>query len=236
MEKKVNKSKFIVHRIKKETKDIVTIFLSPTKKGFKYTAGQYVAVYLDKNKNSHAKFYTISNTPSEKFITLSVKKIGNFSSALHNLKVGDAVYISGPFGWFYPKEDMDKLVFLAAGIGIAPFLSIIRDCEDRNIRKQIYLFYTNKTFEDIAFHKDIDKIASKNNALKVHYCLTRDKLKHESIDRYERIDAKYIKKESNGLADKNFYICGPISFVSDIRKQLLKCKVNEKSIFTESFF
>ncbi|MCX6701754.1 MAG: FAD-dependent oxidoreductase [Candidatus Zambryskibacteria bacterium] len=236
MENRINKGQFIVNRVKKETEDVVTIFLSATDKTFTFQAGQYVSVYLDKDKNSQAKFYTISSAPEEKKITLSVKKIGNFSSALHNLKVSDPVYLSGPFGWFYPNKDMDNLVFLAAGIGIAPFLSIIKDCQNKNIKKKVDIFYTNKTLDDISFFEDMNKIAEKNDKLKVHYCLTRDKVKNEFIDRYERLDIKYLKEKLGDLTNKNFYICGPISFVSDFRKQLLVSEVKEENIFTESFF
>lgn len=235
MKNVVNKSKFIVTGIKKETADVITIYLSPTTHGLDYKAGQYVTVYLDKNKNSHGKFYTISSSPAEKTLALSVKKIGQFSSALHNLKIKDIVYLSGPFGCFYPEIEMSHVVFLAAGIGVTPFLSVMKDYSDKNIKKEIDLYYTNKSFQDIAFCEDINELA-KNKSLRVHYHLTRDQSKQKLISNYERIKAENIKKELGGFTDKYFYICGPITFVSDLRKQLLKLKVKEDCIFTESFY
>lgn len=231
----INKSKFIVSRIKKETVDVVTIYLSPVGQRLVFKAGQYVSVYFDKNNNSHGKFYTISSSPSEKCLALSVKNIGQFSSALHSLKIKDSVYLSGPYGWFYPETKMNNLVFLAAGIGITPFLSILKDYTDKYIKKEINLYYTNKTFQNVAFLKEINQFA-KNNFLQVHYYLTRDNTKHKLIPKYERIKVENIKKELGTLTNKNFYICGPIVFVSDIRKQLIKLKVKEGCIFTESFY
>jgi ferredoxin-NADP reductase len=200
-----------------------------------YKAGQYVSVYFDKNKDSQGKFYTISSSPSEKYLTLSVKKTGRFSSALHNLKIKNLVYLSGPYGWFYPETEMDHLVFLAAGIGITPFLSIIKDNADKNVKKKITLYYTNETFKDVVFLKEINQFV-KNNFLQAHYYLTRDNIKHKLISKHERIKAENIKRELTTLANNNFYICGPIVFVSEMRKQLIKLKVKENNIFTESFF
>lgn len=223
----MNKLQFIVHKIKRETEDTITVFLFPENKKFDFEAGQYMSVYLDKDKNGQAKFYTISSAPSEKFIALSVKKMGNFSTALHNLKVGDSVYLSGPYGWFFPKPEMDELVFLASGIGITPFFSTIKDYQYKNIEKQIDIFYTNKTKKDIAFYNDLNKIVQKNDKIRVHYYLTENE---------KRMDVMYIKEKIGNFKNKNFYICGSIGFVSDFRKQLLGHKVQEENIFTESFF
>ncbi|MFH2004260.1 MAG: FAD-dependent oxidoreductase [Bacteroidota bacterium] len=230
-----NKNKFVVTKIVKETPDIVTISLSPTGRGLAHKAGQYVTVYLDDDENSRGKLYTISSSPTEKTLTISVKKIGQFSSALHDLKVKDAVYLSDSNGWFYPEIKMKKIVFLAAGIGITPFFSILKDYADKKIEKEIDLYYTNKTFKDIAFYKELNKLA-KNDFVHIHCHLTRDNTKHSSISNYERIGIGNMKKELGNLIDRNFYICGPINFVSDMRKQLIKFKVKEKGIFTESFY
>lgn len=235
MQKTANKSKFVVSHIKEEAKDIITIFLSPTGNSLAYQAGQYVAVYLDKNDNIPGKFYTISSSVSEKHLSLSVKKIGQFSSSLHNLKVKDSVYLSGPYGWFYPETEMNNVVFLAAGIGVTPFLSIMKDYANKNIKKEIDLYYTNKTFQDIAFYEDLNMLV-KGNPWRVHYYLTRDTNKRELISKYQRINIKDIKTELTPLKDKNYYICGPISFVSDMRKQLKRIKIKEECIFTESFY
>jgi len=155
MKNVANRNKFIVTKIIKETPDIVTIFLSSAGHGSTYKAGQYVAVHLDNEKSSRGKFYTISSSPKDKSLTISVKKIGEFSSALHDLKVKDAIYLSNPLGWFYPEPRMEKIVFLAAGIGITPFFSILKDYANKKIEKEIYLYYTNKTFKDIAFYKEL---------------------------------------------------------------------------------
>jgi len=235
MKKPANKSRFIVTNIKKETPDVVTIFLSSSGQKLTYKAGQYVAVHLDKNKDSHGRFYSISSSPLEKELALTVKKIGQFSSALHNLKIGDAVYLSGPYGWFYPEMEMKHVVFLAAGIGVTPFFSILKDHAKHSLKQRIDLYYSNKTFQDITFYDEINKL-TKIDLLEVHYHLTRDSLRDKLINGHKRISVDDVKKDLGHLKGKSFYICGSIGFVSDLRKQLLSAKVREDSIFTESFF
>jgi len=236
MQKTVNKSKFVVSKIKKEADNVITLFLSPKEKNIAYTAGQYVLVSLNKDEDIHGKFYTISSEPSEDLLALSIKKVGSFSSALHNLKINDVIYISGPYGSFYPTPEMNDLVFFAAGIGITPFFSVIKDIIKRKVESRVRLFYTNKTLRDISFFKEINKLASKNPLLEVFYHLTRDTSSHELIKSYKRININQVQEELKDLRNKNYYICGTIGFVADTRKQLLKKKVKEENIFTESFF
>ena len=235
MKRAVDKSKFIVADIKKETADVVTLYLAPAGKRLDYKAGQYVAVYLDKDKDSHGKFYTLSSSPTEKIPTISVKKVGQFSSALHNLKIGDSVYLSGPYGCFYPETGVGHAIFLAAGIGVTPFLSILKYYKDKGISQKIDLYYTNKTLLDTAFCEEL-KTLNQGNYWKLFSFLTRDRSGNRSDDNYKRIKAGDIKKGSGRLDGKDFYICGPISFVSDLRKQLLVAGVREERIFTEAFF
>lgn len=221
----LKKSEFKVSKIKKETDDVVTIFLSGEK--FAFTAGQYVTVYLDQNPNSHGKFYTLSNALHEEPISISVKKIGSFSSALHDLKEGNSIYLEGPHGWFYPKEEAETAVFLAAGIGITPFLSVIKDYAKKGIKKNINLFYSNKTIEETCFQNELNNLVQNNDWLTIDYFLTESGL---------RLNADYIKQKLKNLNNRNFYICGSVSFVVDMRRDLLKHQVKEENIFTESFF
>ena len=227
------KHKFFVKNIKKETADVSTFFLSPEKEEFDFTAGQYVTLYLNNDKESQGKFYTISSSPGEPLLALSVKKIGHFSSAIHKLKSGDPVYLSGPYGWFFPTSGMESVVFLAAGIGVTPFLSILRDHQNNNIRQKIDLYYANRVLADAVF---LEELKAFKSHLPYKFChfLTRDSSSDFSNQGHIKISD--IRKGSGQFSGKYFFICGPIGFVSDMRKQLLSSGVQEEHIFTEAFF
>lgn len=203
-----------------------------------FIPGQYLIVYLEGQSGPEGKAYTISSIPSDELLAITVKKIGRFSTALHDLKVGSTITVEGPMGNFYPDEQNREIVCLAAGIGITPFFSIIRAYVEENFLKdkKIHLFYSNKTKEDAAFFNELNKFSEDNKNLKLFHYLTRQKIKDGHVKEFNRIDIKSIKNKLKRLGDKDYFICGPIRFVSDFRRSLLDSGVDEIKIHTEAFY
>ena len=222
---------------KKEAENVVTLkFKVDENIQFSFIAGQYVIVYLEGRSGPEGKAYTISSIPGDNFLAITVKKIGKFSTALHELKIGATVTVEGPMGHFYPDEKSREIVFLAAGIGITPFLSIIRAYAKENPKdKKILLFYSNKTKEDTAFFDELNKLSG-NNSIELFYYLTRQKVKDKHIKEFNRIDINSIKRKLKNLVGRDYFICGPIKFVFDIRRALLDSGVSELKIRTEAFY
>jgi len=224
---------------KKEAENIVTLKFKIDKNSkFSFISGQYVIVYLKGQSGPEGKAYTISSIPGNNLLAITVKKIGRFSTALHELKVGATVTAEGPMGYFYPDEKSKKIVFLAAGIGITPFISIIRTYARENWLKgkKIFLFYSNKTKEDTAFFDELNKLSENNKNIKLFYYLTRQKTKDSRIKEFSRIDIKSIKRKLKNLVGRDYFICGPIKFVFNIRRALLDSGVSELKIRTEAFY
>lgn len=212
-------------------------FLPAKGKIFPFQAGQFIMVYfLNNSLGGIGKPYSISSSPKDKFLTITVKKVGVFSSALHKLKKGEQVKIIGPYGNFYPDESMKNLVFLAGGIGIAPFFSIIKDFYLKNSLKKIFLFYSSRTKKEIVFFRELNKIAGKWSKFKPIYFLTREKTRKKTIGEYHRINVEVLKKYFKNLRDNYYFICGPKEFVSDLHQKLKNNGVNEKFIKTEAFY
>ncbi len=239
----LNKHKFKCTLVskKKEVEDVITLRFRTDKNSeapFIFIPGQYVIVYLNGQSGPEGKAYTISNIPGDKFLDITVKKIGKFSTALHELKIGSIIIMEGPMGFFYPDEKGGDVVFLAAGIGITPFLSIIRAHVNNNASKdrKISLFYSNKTKEDVAFFDELNKFSENNKNIKLFHYLTRQKIKDRRITDFKRINIESIKNKLTHLKDKDYFICGPIKFVSDFRRAVLDKGVNELKIHTEAFY
>ena len=236
-----NKHKFECALVskKKEVEGIITLKFNVGKnEKISFVPGQYVVVYLDGRSGSEGKAYTISNIPGDKFLAITVKKIGKFSTALHELKIGSIVTMEGPMGYFYPDEKGGELIFLAAGIGITPFVSVIRTCARDNLfeDRKISLFYSNKTKEDTAFFDELNGISEDNKNIRLFYYLTRQKIKDRHIKEFKRIDITGIKNKLKSLENKDYFICGPIKFVSDLRRAMLDSGVDELNIHTEAFY
>lgn len=239
MPEKKRKFDCILVSKKKEAEGIVTLKFKPKKAGkISFIPGQYVIIYLKNESGPKGKPYTISSIPDDRFLSVTVKKAGEFSTALHNLIIGAGVIIGEPMGRFFPEEKSGELVFLAAGIGVAPFFSIIRNYAKRGLlkNKKIYLFYSNKTKKDIAFFDELNGISDKNKNQRIFYYLTRQKIKDSRIKEFKRIDTESIRDKLGYFENKDYFICGSMDFVSSIRKIILDGGVEKQNIHVESFY
>lgn len=196
-----------------------------------FTSGQFINIYFPEFGNEEGKSYSISSTKYDKTINISVKKIGNFSSRIFNLKIGDKVTATLPYGYFYTENSDSKIILIAGGIGIAPFRSMIFDFLKLNAKKEIILYFSCQKFDEIIFKNDFDKLATKFPNFKVNYYVTRDKINDVKI-KNRRIDCKDIE-----ISEQNeYFICGSIQFVRDFWRNLKSQGISEEQIYTESFF
>ncbi len=231
---------FYLKNKKEEADKILTLeFVPENGKIFDYKAGQFVVLkIINKNEPSVlSRAYTIISLPGDGFLSITVKRAGAFSNALCDLVVGDRVKITGPYGNFYLTETTENdFVFLAGGIGVTPFFNIIKDLQKKESNKKIFLFCSNKNSENIIFREELDEISKKWGNLKVIHTLTRTKESHFSVNEYRRIDLEMIKKYIGSLDKKEYFICGPSSFVMGVKEQLKNAGVDQNYIKTEAFY
>lgn len=214
-----------------ETPDIVSIYLE-TERPFKYEAGQYITVYFDDISPTIGKAYSLSSSPNEKHLRISVKKIGLYSGRIHALKMGDTLKISQAYGYLNMMSSA-PIIAAAGGLGISPIISIIKDELFRDNNKKIDLFYSCRTKNDIALKNEVMNLASNYPNFNIHMYITRE---NDIPDRWinHRIDFVQIKSELN--LNSVFYICGSGNFVRAIRQQLMKLNVKNELIATEALF
>lgn len=226
--------KFYVQEIKNETKDVFTLALKPEKK-FLFQAGQFCFLRLNKDKLYARHPFTISSSPKEAELRFTVKLTGRFTKALSELKRGEEVIVDGPFGIF-TIEDYDKdLVFIAGGVGLAPFMSIIKDKIEDNKTQNVVLLYGSKTKEDIIYKEQLDNI--KKDWFKKAYVLSDDH-SFSKTGEYETgyINKKIVEKYVRNTNDPLFYICGPEFMKNSLKKILNELGVNKRNIIIEDFF
>jgi ferredoxin-NADP reductase len=107
---------------------------------------------------------------------LTIKESGDFTSTIGRIKPGDLAAVHGPFGRFSHAlhPECDDLVFVAAGIGITPLMSMLRYMRDRGERHRVLLVYANRGTADIVFRSELDLIESGGfPALKTIHVLSR---------------------------------------------------------------
>ncbi len=229
----------------KETNDSVVIsFDIPEhlKKDFTFSAGQYVTIRKTLNGEEVRRAYSIWKAPYEDEISILVKKIENgvFSTyANQELKKGDTLEVSTPQGNFKLMPSQGKpIVLFAAGSGITPIISIVKQQLKVNNNNKVVLFYVNKTMDDIIFKDELEQLQKENpDTLVVHHLLTREENKdHLFSGRINKQKCKeFVEKGVLDLKAGDYYMCGPEQMILEIKEFLLDHKVNSDSIHFELF-
>jgi ferredoxin-NADP reductase len=213
-----------------QTPDVITLKFT-TNEPLVYQAGQCVTVYFEDTDVKQGKAYSLSSCPLDPEPSITVKKIGLFSGKLHKLKVGDNLTISSPYG-FLNNSSQKPLVALAAGVGIAPIWSIIRNECNQKSHRPIALLYSNKINRDIVFRSDIDNLVKHTKNFNRQYFITRETTKN-AISRRINIVQDLTNDQ---LKKSDFLVCGSLSFVRNIWRQLIEAGVDKNRILTETFF
>jgi len=221
---------------KAEAPDVFTFSLTLNIPHPNFTAGQYLTVKLPGFNPVEGKAYSISSAPYEKEVTLSIRKIGDFSNKILTKEIGDSIVTTSPYGFFYPEEnDGGTLVFLAGGIGITPCISIIDQLSHNGDNRSLQLFYSNQTVVDIVFHKRLLGLAEQNKNFSYHSYITRQKQVPASHHQ-GRINVPDVLKKIPPGKPATFFICGGMHFTGDLWKALCECGIKTENIYTEGFF
>ena len=148
---------------RQDTPSTYTFFFEPTRP-VAYTAGQFIELTLphdEPDDRGSKRWFTLSSSPKQELISITTKFAvtngSTFKEALRQLKPGTVLTISDPMGDFVlPKLLQTPLVFVAGGIGITPFLSMLQWLHDTNEVRPINLLHAVASEDDIAFQDVFD--------------------------------------------------------------------------------
>lgn len=214
---------------KKESENVWSYIFEPDSPIF-WTAGQFLVYFLshkDPDLRGKQRFFTISSAPYEKDIMLTTRlspeNSSSFKKALNEIKPGDTIDVKGPDGDFVLGDPNKKYVFIAGGIGITPFRSIILDLVHKNQPLNISLLYANRT-DDFAFKDELEPLRVNNPNFKIHYIVSPN-----------QIDENAIKEFVPNLKKVIFYISGPEKMVEDLGEMLKKMGIAEDHLKQDYF-
>jgi len=207
-----------------------------------FLPGQYLEFTVGHehpDSRGNRRYFTIASSPTEPDFKLGVKFYPNpstFKNKLQYLSVGEKILAGQCAGEFVlPKKNEQKVVFIAGGIGITPFRSMIQYCLDTNDARDIIQLYSNRTVEDIAY-KDVFDEASKTLGMKTLYFVTDPGQVASATDmRVGFIDRAAIVKEIPDYKERMFYLSGPHSMVTLFQKTLAEMGVPKKHIKCDFF-
>ncbi len=233
-----------VVKVVPENHDSNSLYLEGPDEGFMLRkAGQYASIRIMRPDGwSEPHPFTISGAPEDALLRLTIKKEGKFTSAIGDLEPGAPVKCMGPLGVFCKDIDAKpSIVMIAGGVGITPFLSVLRHFRNIKAPNKVTLFWANKTIEDIFSTEEIKQM-SRELSLNVVHCLSRD----DDVNRY--VDTQYpnvcyengrlsedILKRHGVVRDAAFYLCGPPPMMESALNDLQKVGVAPDSVEREKF-
>lgn len=223
------------------TTQLITLKHSQPWKPFSYHPGQYAAIsFYRRFRPTPARCFSITSSPNEMdTLQFSMRVKGHFTTAAKSIKPGDTVNVRGPFGGFVFDSLKDgNIVLLAGGIGITPFMSIIRYAAELRLSNKVTLVYSCRDQTEVAFLDDLKKIQETNPNFKVIYVIgdgPTDRLTGQTIAT-GRITKETLDQACDGAwDDRTFFVCGPPPFMKGMLKQLQEHGVSKRLIKTEAF-
>lgn len=217
-------------------------FIFPLPKRLSFMPGQYMEWTVSPKNSDHRgnrRYFTLSSSPTEDNLRIGVKFYTDGSSFKKNLlsldinKLVVASQLAGDF--VLPKDRNKKCVFVAGGIGITPFRSMLKFLLDTKQQRDIILMYSNRYFSEIVY-QDILELAQKELNIKVIHTLTDLNNIPENWNGLRgRIDDKMIKSQIPDFNNRLFYLSGPHTMVSGFEKILKNIGVTNKNIKTDFF-
>jgi ferredoxin-NADP reductase len=208
----------------------------------RFRPGQYLEWTLRHSRpdsRGNRRYFTIASSAGEREVRIGVKFYpdpSSFKASLLAMKPGDQIVASQLAGEFVlPTDKRAKLVFMAGGIGITPFRSMIRDLLDHNEKRQIAVLYSNKTAPEIVY-ADMLGEASERLGIRTLYTLTdADHVPPDWQGHTGRIDAKMIAKAVPDYRERTFYLSGPRSLVVGFEDVLRNIGIPKNRIKTDFF-
>jgi ferredoxin-NADP reductase len=173
------------------------------------------------------RWFTISAAPSEGKVAITTRifegRRSTFKQALSELKPGDQVEAADPEGDFVLGDPEHNYLFVAGGIGITPFRSMLAEADIKKQWPHITLLYANRD-DDAVFKGELEAYRQNNPNLAIRYVISPD-----------RLDAARIKAEADALDNPLIYISGPEPMVEQLTEEVASLGVAKEDIKSDYF-
>lgn len=195
---------------------------------FNFTAGQYIQICIPKllypDIKGNVRNFSICSSPNI-LNTISIvfrASLSGFKKTLLDLPVGSQVILRGPFGNFRLQESLKTdIVFLAGGVGISPFMSMIRFAIENHSGVHMLLFYANSKVERATFTAELEELAKQNSNFTLYL-------------KYGYLNANFLKEKIGSFNHKKWYVAGPPAFTQNMYYILHEFGIIDEDILLET--
>lgn len=209
---------------------------------FTFKAGQHISLKLinppETDEEGNKRTFSLVNSPNEDELTIATRMRDTaFKRVLKTMPIGTPVEIIDPRGSMILHSNTERpAVFLAGGIGITPFMSMIRHATREKLPHKILLFYSNRTPESAPFLSELLEAEKQNPNFKLIATMTNmDDSNQTWSGNTGYIDEAMIQAELEEGIVPVFYMAGPPAMVAAMSAVLTKMGISEDDIRSEEF-
>lgn len=239
---KLSKTPFeVVDLNKVSSTDWALTLTSKNQTHFDFEAGQFVWL------NSHASAYNLDYHPfsiaSSRHelpnISFIIRELGDYTKQMNTLKIGQTVYLDGPFGQMNLDESKKAkgILLIAGGAGIGPMLSLLRQLNANRDSRPIRLIYGNNQWQQMSLQGEIKQLEQKMENFKQVLVCNED-IPTPKVDIYQGVINKEVLNntlvhQGIDMNDWGVYLCGPQGMIKNVCRDLSKMGVNKSHIHFE---
>jgi ferredoxin-NADP reductase len=211
--------------------------------GFTFKPGQAIDVILPQpaapgaEEMRHA--FSIVSAPHENELVVTTRmRDSAFKNALAGLAIGAPALVEGPFGSLTLHRKQERpAVFIAGGIGITPFISMLRHAAKTGAQQQLVLLYSNRRPEDSAFLTELQRLEGDHRFFRLVATMTdMPQSRLPWTGETAKIDAAMIRRIASELVAPVFYVAGPPAMVAAVRDTLEQAGVDADDVRSEDFY
>lgn len=206
-----------------------------------HRAGQHVDIRLSAEDGYQVqRSYSISSAPDGERVELTVERLddGEVSPYLTDeLRLGDKVELRGPIGGYFAWDIADggPVLLVSGGSGVAPLMAMIRHRAVAGSKVPTRLLFSSRSFDEIIFREELDRLAAADARLEVFHTLTRSQPPGWS-GYQRRIDEAMLAEVAPSPAEQPLiYVCGPTRLVESVASTLVALGHEPARIKTERF-
>nr|WKF61211.1 3-ketosteroid-9-alpha-monooxygenase, ferredoxin reductase component [Paraburkholderia busanensis] len=227
--------------VRQETHDVKSFFFrAPSERAFVFEPGQFITLELEIDGESINRCYTISSPPTRPHtISITVKRVpgGKVSNWLHdNLQAGSQVRVLGPSGEFTcARHPARKFLFLSAGSGITPLMSMSRAHHELGEDSDIVFVHSARTPDDIIFARELDLIAANQAQFRTAFVCERLGARTNWHGVTGFLTLPLLRLIAPDFLEREIFTCGPAPYMQAVRKLLDEGGFDRHHYHEESF-
>ena len=212
--------------------------------GFEFKPGQAIDVILTSSASapgdqSTRHTFSIVSAPFQDDLVIATRmRDSAYKRALKSMTVGAQLAIDGPSGSLGLHKDPARAgVLIAGGIGITPFMSMLRQAAKDQRQQRLVLLYSNRRPEDAAFLSELQQLEGKNPNFRLVATMTEMHASHLPWAGQESlVTAELVRNAVGDLAAPIFYVAGPPGMVEAMRQTLNRAEIDDDDIRSEEFY